>query len=121
MAQITIDSLIKDNFEIAFKDPIRISEEEELDSQQHDITPEKREEVMEKKQAIISHFRKGLELADSIQQSWLIFNGAIYIWNNYLPVFRNPGNDEKLLEQISTLLKDFFDKMKVSFRELEKK
>ena len=76
---------------------------------------------MAKKQSIIDYFKKGLDLAESINQSWLIFNGSIYIWNNYLPVFRNPGTDEKLLESILGLLKEFFDKMKNSFRELEKK
>lgn len=64
---------------------------------------------------------KGLRLAETVQQSWLIFNGAIYIWNNYLPVFRNPINDSKLLPDISDMLRSFFEVMKNSFKELEKK
>jgi hypothetical protein len=64
---------------------------------------------------------RGLKLADSIKQSWLVFNGAIYIWNNFLPIFRNPINDSKLLPEIAVLLKEFFETMKECFKELEKK
>jgi hypothetical protein len=58
---------------------------------------------------------KALKLAESIQQSWLIFNGAIYIWNNYLPVFRNPINDSRLMPEIAGMLKDYFEVMKNAF------
>jgi len=70
---------------------------------------------------MVEYFLKGLERADSINQSWLVFNGAIYIWNNFLSIFRNPTSDSKLLDSISLLLKKFFETMKVSFKELEKK
>ena len=63
----------------------------------------------------------GLKLADSLQQSWLLFNGAIYIWNSYLPYFRVPQNDAKLLPEILPMLKDYFDVMKKSLKELENK
>ena len=50
-----------------------------------------------------------------------MFNGAIYIWNNFMMIFRNPINDSKLLPEISTLLRDFFETMRNSLKELEKK
>ncbi|EAR90704.2 hypothetical protein TTHERM_00705200 (macronuclear) [Tetrahymena thermophila SB210] len=121
MAQITIDELIKDNFVIAFADPERIEAEEENENVQEELSAEKKKEVLEKKENLVAYFLKGLELADSINQSWLVFNGAIYIWNNFLSIFRNPIFDSKLLSSISTLLKKFFETMKVSFKELEKK
>ncbi|KAL4435549.1 hypothetical protein ABPG74_020325 [Tetrahymena malaccensis] len=121
MAQITIDELIKDNFVIAFADPERIELEEENENVQEELTAEQKKEVLEKKENLVAYFLKGLELADSINQSWLVFNGAIYIWNNFLSIFRNPIFDSKLLSSISTLLKKFFETMKVSFKELEKK
>ena len=68
-----------------------------------------------------SNFVKGLKLADSIKQTWLVFNGAIYIWNNFLTIFRNPINDSKLLPEITNLLKEFFEIMKNSLKEIEKK
>lgn len=68
-----------------------------------------------------NYFLKGLKLADSINQTWLVFNGGIYIWNNFLPVFRNPINDNKLLSELTNLLKEFFEVMKNSLKEIEKK
>ena len=62
---------------------------------------------------------KGLKLAESVNQTWLIFNGAINIWNNYLDIFRHPMNDSKLLDRMSDLLKEFFDVMKNSLKQLE--
>jgi len=55
------------------------------------------EEITKDKMKIINYFLKAAELAKSINQTQLIFNGAIYIWNNYLPVFREKENDFKLL------------------------
>ncbi len=68
-----------------------------------------------------AHFLKGLKLAESIKQTWLVFNGAINIWNSFLPIFRNPINDNKLLPEITNLLKEFFEVMKNSLKEIEKK
>jgi hypothetical protein len=50
-----------------------------------------------------------------------VFNGAIYIWNNFLPIFRNPINDTKVLQEISMMLKEFFETMRNSLKEIEKK
>lgn len=66
-------------------------------------------------------FGKGLELAESIQQHWLVFNGAIYLWNNFLHVFRNPTNDSKLHKDLCAILKKFFESMKNSLKEIEAK
>jgi hypothetical protein len=44
----------------------------------------------------------------------MIFNGAIYIWNNYLITFKNPLNDTKLMPEILKLLERYFDTMKDS-------
>ena len=73
------------------------------------------DEILKLKRLIIEYFLKALKLAESIQQSWLIFNGAIYIWNNYLPVFRNPINDSRLMPEIAGMLKDYFEVMKNAF------
>ena len=115
------DMLLKEGYEIAFLDPIKTSEEGEFEQEKEEITPEKNIQILKKKNAIITNYVKGLKLAESIKQTWLIFNGAIFIWNNYLPVFRNPSNDVKLLPEIATLLKEFFEIMKNSLKELEKK
>lgn len=64
---------------------------------------------------------RGLEIAESIQQHWLVFNGAIYIWNNFLHIFRNPGNDPKLHKNLIALLKSFFEAMRSSLKQIESK
>jgi hypothetical protein len=110
-----IDNLIKDNFEIAFAEPIRVDEATE------ELLQEKQDYVVQQKRKMCSYFLKGLKLADSIKQTWLVFNGAIYIWNNFLPIFRNPINDNKMLPEITNLLKEFFEIMKNSLKEIEKK
>lgn len=112
-----IDNLIKDNFEIAFADPVRVEESEDPE----ELGQDKRDQVMSLKRKMCSNFVKGLKLADSIKQTWLVFNGAIYVWNNFLTIFRNPINDSKLLPEITNLLKEFFEIMKNSLKEIEKK
>lgn len=122
LSQCCTDSLLKEGFEIAFIEAVQANEEEEEGGiEKVDISTEKKAEILGLKCSIIDYYKRALKLAESIQQSWLIFNGAIYIWNNYLPVFRNPTNDPKLLPEISSLLKEFFDTMKNSLKELEKK
>jgi hypothetical protein len=54
----------------------------------------------------------GLKLADSINQSWLVFDGAIIVWNSYLNVFCDKSNDSKLFPDIFKLLKEFFEVMR---------
>lgn len=112
-----IDNLIKDNFEIPFADPIRVEDQET----QEELSQDKRDQVISLKKKMCAFFVKGLKLAEYIKQTWLVFNGAIYIWNNFLTVFRNPINDSKLLPEITNLLKEFFEVMKNSLKEIEKK
>ena len=85
------------------------------------VSEEKKKEVEEKKKVIFKMFARGLELAQSIQQYWLVFNGAIYIWNNFLHIFRNPVRDSQLHPDLSQLLRKFFDAMNNSLKEIEAK
>lgn len=104
LGQLHIDYMIKDNLEVAFADPVRIDDEDKKE----ELGESEREHIIKRKQKIFKSFSRGIELADSIKQSWLIFNGAIYIWNNFLHIFKNPINDSKLLPDLSQLLKQLF-------------
>ena len=95
--------------------------EEQENEEQEPLSPRKIDQVLTYKRDIVKYLVQGLKLAKSVGQSWLIFNGAIYIWNNYLPVFRNPSNDSKILPEILNLLGEFFEAMKNYNKELEKK
>lgn len=89
MTQIKIDELTNENFQFCYQNPKRINDEDNSQL----VEEAKLNEVNKKKGEIIEFFKKGLKLAESIQQHWLVFNGSIYLWNNCLHVFRNPSND----------------------------
>jgi len=90
--------LESEGFEIAFNEPKRKDELD--DNATSNLSKEKLKEIYSQKVKIIDCFINGLKLADSIKQTWLIFNGAIIIWNQYLNIFKNPTNDNKLLPDI---------------------
>ena len=77
---------------------------------------------MKKQLEVIKYFSKAHELLKIDQKYWfMLFNGAIFIWNNYLPVFRNPVNDVKLLKELKSLLGSYFWLMLEGIKALEKK
>lgn len=86
-----------------------------------DLPEEAKQAFHATKLAIIEHYAKGLKLADLLSQSWMLFNGAIFLWNTYLKFFKNPQNDAKLLPELLPLLRDYFDIMKKSLKEIESK
>ncbi len=70
----------------------------------------------------MEYFLKGMKLAESVSQSWLVFNCGVYIWNNFLEVFKNPLNDTKLLPELSqSLMKEMCESMKNMLKEIERK
>jgi hypothetical protein len=60
--------------------------------------------------------KKSLDFALIAQQGYLIFNGAICLWNNFIHIFRVAANDSKLRPDLSPLLKDYFEAMRNSLR-----
>ena len=110
LAQSLIETLIKENIEIAFLKPIKISDESQ------NKTKMTNSEILDSKRAIIRHFKRAARLLEKLQPgfTFLLFNGAIYIWNNYLPIFRNPVNDSRLLPEVADLLGDYFWQMQVA-------
>jgi hypothetical protein len=65
--------------------------------------------------------KKSLENAQNTQQSYLTFNGAICVWNNFLHLFRVNANDSKLRTEVVDLLKDYFEAMRNILKEVETK
>lgn len=66
MAQIYVDILTKDNFEIAFQQAVRIQTEDK-DVEKEILTNEKLQQVKQMKKDIVKYFIAGLQLAESIQ------------------------------------------------------
>ena len=48
------------------------------------------------KEELLGYLRKTLDHAASTQQTYLVFNGAICIWNNFLHIFNVNANDSKI-------------------------
>lgn len=72
--------------------------------------------MKEKKGDVLSYLKKSLEDATVSQQNYLIFNGAICLWNNFLHIFRVTSNDSKLRADLLPLLKDYFESMRNSLK-----
>jgi hypothetical protein len=79
------------------------------------------EELIKKKRQIIKDFQSGAELAEKLEQHWVVFDGAVTLWNCYLQVFKNSLNDGKLLNETKELLRVFFECMKNSIKDIEKR
>lgn len=73
------------------------------------------------KYEINANFIRGVQLSLEINQTWLVFNGGILIWNVYLPVFKNNQNDARLHPMINELLSKFFDNLKKAFARVEER
>ena len=114
IADSLIRKLMNEGYEFAFADHIRF----DSDSKYKEI---KSEELDELKINIMAHYEKALELAISIKQYWLVFNGAINIWNNYLPVFKNSLNDSKLHPNVFGMLEKYFNALKEAIKEIERR
>jgi len=80
-----------------------------------------RKEARSKKDELLLYLKKTLEHASNTQQSYLIFNGAICIWNNFLHIFKINANDTKIRNDFHLVLKDYFEAMRNYLRESESK
>jgi hypothetical protein len=43
------------------------------------------------------------------------------VWNNYLSIFRNPLNDNKVMPEVVGMLREYFEVMRGAIREIEKR
>jgi len=67
LAQIYIDKLLGEKFEIGFQDDVRIEEEKE--EEEEELTPERKKEILQEKKQIIDYYLQGLKLAALIDQT----------------------------------------------------
>jgi hypothetical protein len=73
------------------------------------------------KSEIVAAFIKGAEISLRLEQTWLIFNAGILIWNAYLPVFKSVLNSSRLHHQTLTLLEFYFETLKQAVDLIEKR
>lgn len=67
---------------------------------------------------MIAYLKKNLGYAQNTQQSYLTFNGAICVWNNFLHLFRVNANDSKLRADVVDILREYFEAMRNILKEV---
>lgn len=92
LAACYVENLLQDDIEIGFRDLITVEEDQE----DREFTNEDRQRYQEWKAKFPYHVIQGVKQGQQTGQTWLVFNGAIDLWNNYLPVFKK-GNFYELL------------------------
>ena len=53
----------------------------------------------------------GVKAAMAINQAWLVFNGSILFWNNYLPVFKKSNFPEIIFSEALPAMQECFESM----------
>ncbi|CAG9330246.1 unnamed protein product [Blepharisma stoltei] len=67
------------------------------------------EEAVELKRQIVMHTRNGVRLGIAISQSWICFNGAVYFYNIYIPVFRFSSFEKHIFNEALDCLRYLFE------------
>ena len=106
-----MEELLGEDVEIGFKDLITVEE----DQDDRDFTSEDRQKYHEWKLKFPYHIIQGVRMGQLTQQTWLIFNGAIDYWNNYLPVFKKSNFYELLLQEGVPAMVECFEGMNNCF------
>ena len=83
--------------------------------------PENSEQYETKKSLIVAHFVKGINLSLRAKQMWLIFNGGIFIWNNYMHLLKVTKNDKVLHSGTIEMFEHLFESLKSAIKEVETK
>jgi hypothetical protein len=111
LAKCYVEYLLDEEIEIGHKDLVTLEE----DQDERDFTNEDRARFQEQKVKFTEHIIKAIKLGSQSNQTWLIFNGAIEFWNNYLPVLKQGEFQEKILDQGVPAMIESFEGMNNCF------
>ena len=111
MAKCYVEYLLDDDVEIGHKDLVTIEE----DQDEREFTNEDRARFHEYKIAFTKHIIEAIKHGSQSQQTWLIFNGAVEFWNNYLPIFKQISFFEKILDEGIPAMVESFEGMNNCF------
>lgn len=87
LAKCYVEYLLEEEIEIGHKELVTLDD----DQDERDFTNEDRVRFQEQKVRFTEHIIKAIKLGSQASQTWLMFNGAVEFWNNYLPVFKALG------------------------------
>jgi hypothetical protein len=85
--------------------PLPAEEREEIEEMDED----ERSEVLAWKNSISEDIAEGCKLTVAINQGWLCFNGAIHLWNIFLPVFQVKNFEGFVLTSLQPRLQEVID------------
>jgi len=111
MAKCYVEYLLGDDVEVGYKELVTIEE----DQDDRDFTPEDKAQFQEWKVKFAYHIGKSVKRGHQAGQSWLVFNAAIELWNNYLPLFKKVNFFELILAEGIPALIECFEAMNSCF------
>lgn len=91
--------------ELAFEDPCFESEEE------REFSPELRARIEAWREGFVRHVERGVKAASAGGQAGLVFNGAILLWNNYLPALKRANFPDVIFPGALGALQESFEAM----------
>lgn len=95
LSQCYVENLLEEEIEIGYKELITVEE----DQDEREFTNEDKAKYHEWKTKFPYHIIQSVKLGQTTQQTWLVFNGAVEYWNNYLPVFKKSNYYELMLQE----------------------
>jgi hypothetical protein len=111
LAKCYVEFLLEEEIEIGHKNLVTLEE----DQDERDFTNEDRIKFHEWKVKFTQHIIEAIKLGSQAGQTWLIFNGAVEFWNNYLPIFKQLSFYEIILEEGIPAMDEAFEGMNNCF------
>jgi len=80
----------------------------EDDQDDRDYSSEDKKKFKEWKVNFCKHVIQSIKFGSQAQQTWLIFNGTVEFWNNYLPIFKQIAFCDTILEEgVQAMIESF--------------
>ena len=111
LAKCYVEYLLEEEIEIGHKELVTLED----DQDERDFTNEDKAKFHEQKAKFTEHIIKAIKLGSQASQTWLIFNGAVEFWNNYLPIFKLMNFYEKILDEGVPAMIEAFEGMNNCF------
>jgi len=112
IAQSSGELLLENDVEICYEDLVlceqEIEEVAEENAEPKEFTEDQKNQFHEWKQTLCTHISKSAILAQSVNQSWLVYNICVYLWNNYLKIFREAEFSKKIFKGAKEAFKDCY-------------
>ena len=116
-ARLYGNELLGKGYEVGYAKGVRVDEDVSNPVPPDESTPIPEEEKLSPseldrmKSSLLSEISLGLGLATSIKQAWLVTNGAVILWNLYLPVLRVPEFEAHIYASALDTFKQVYESM----------